>query len=410
MKYRIITVSTLSILTAISAYSQDNQSATRENPVIENILPSQLSEYPDYINLKKNKIRMNSDDWSELSRIMQSASNQRVNVVHIGDSHLQADMGTAVTRSRLGDYYGTGGRGLVVPFRLAGTNQPVDYTVTSEVSMKKSRLLKTPWDTAMGFTGIGIEPDSTFFDISISTSIPFDSVKVYYSGSDLQLVNSDSLHASIAPGLCSIALDSLTKQAQFKFQAPIGTAIHGFDLTRGHIGITYNVIGNNGATFETYNGIPGFASDVARYNPALIILSMGTNEAYNNADGDAVYTQIDTLVNDLRRSCPNAKILLTTPSECQQKKIVRRRRKTRTVYKIHPKVAEMRKVVLRYADDHNLPVYDFYDVAGGKGSSDDWFKDSYLNKDRIHMTRAGYTLQGNLFTDALMKALTNSSQ
>ena len=65
----------------------------------------------------------------------------------------------------------------------------------------------------------------------------------------------------------------------------------------------------------------------------------------------------------------------------------------------------LRDVILRVAEEEKLPVYDFYVVAGGRGSSDKWFNDQYLNRDHIHLTRAGYTLQGHLFTEALEEAL-----
>ena len=75
-------------------------------------------------------------------------------ILHIGDSHFQADMASAVTRYRLADLYGAGGRGLVVPFRLAGTNEPTDYSIRSSDPMATSKLLKKPWAVTPGFTGI----------------------------------------------------------------------------------------------------------------------------------------------------------------------------------------------------------------------------------------------------------------
>ncbi len=115
------------------------------------------------------------------------------------------------------------------------------------------------------------------------------------------------------------------------------------------------------------------------------------------------------MVNNLRYECPDAKLLITTPSECQRKIVTRRRKGRRrryTSYLVNANINRLRNVILNFGKEHGIPVYDFYDVAGGEGSSFKWLKDQYLNKDRIHLTHSGYNLQGNLFTDALEEALT----
>lgn len=415
MNYRNLLVA-LCAVTAIDLCAQQIQSDIRQNPVIDVVSIADTVAYPAYLNLGSNRIEMNGDNWTALARTIKNAGSSRVNIVHIGDSHLQADMGTAVTRNRMLNRYGNGGRGLVVPFRLAGTNQPVDYVVESDSTMKKSRLLKTPWDTAMGFTGIGVEPTTENFNLRIRTGIPFDKIVFHYSGDSLRIENGDSCSFENYKNVCEVQLPEQRKSIAFNLKAQLGTALHGIDLLSGTDGLVYNVIGNNGATYETYNGINGFANDISKYNPALIILSLGTNEAFNNESKGNMYCHIDRMVSSLRKACPEAKILLTTPSECHIKEVVKkrvrrkgRRRRyktvTETVYRINGKVAEMREVIKDYAQRNGLPVYDFYEVAGGNGSSDKWLEDRFLNSDHIHMTLAGYKLQGSLFTDALIQAL-----
>lgn len=63
-------------------------------------------------------------------------------------------------------------------------------------------------------------------------------------------------------------------------------------------------------------------------------------------------------------------------------------------------------MIVDYASDNNIPLYDWYEIAGGKGSSPKWIADRTINTDRIHLTMAGYRLQGNLFADALIEAIT----
>lgn len=390
------------------ADDDDSQSDLRENPEMEGFSAGYVMpavDYPLFINLQANHIDLNGDDWTKLSAAINSAAKQRVNIVHIGDSHLQADMATAVTRQRLGEHYGSAGRALITPFKLAGTNEPYDYAITTESSVEQSRLLKTPWPTEMGFTGIAVRPIARNFNISIRANQPFDSIAVYYTGDALNV--SDMGHCHIErPGLTSIALADTCSSIDLRFEAPKHVDIHGFNLIRGNGGIAYHVIGNNGATYGTYNGINGFADGVAELSPSLIVISLGTNEAFGKTSDLDLKSQISAMIGRLRKVCPDAKFLLTTPAECQRRTYRGKgRRRRRAGYAVNSNVKRLRQAIIDFGREEGIPVYDFYAVAGGDGSSAKWLHDGLMNKDRIHLLRPGYLLQGHLFTDALEEAI-----
>lgn len=385
----------------------DSQSDLRENPDMESVKSEEYIapkvEYPLYIDLDANHIEMNGADWTDLVAKIDSAGISRLNILHLGDSHLQADMATAVTRTRLGEHYGSAGRSLVIPFKLAGTNEPVDYSIVSETTMEQARLLKKPWPTEMSFTGIAIRPHDNTFELNISAPEPFDSVVVYYTGKNLSVLNEGRKHSG--DGYVSIALDDTCSTFGLQLQSDTAADIHGLNLLRGNAGVAYHVIGNNGATFDTYNEVEKFFKGVSTLSPSLIIISLGTNEAYGNISDEEMTKSIHTLIRGLKSTCPTAKLLLTTPSECQRKAYRGKgRRRRATGYAVNTKVKRMRGLILDYARKENIPVYDFYEVAGGAGSSNKWLSDGKMNKDRIHLLRPGYTLQGHLFTDALEEA------
>ena len=115
------------------------------------------------------------------------------------------------------------------------------------------------------------------------------------------------------------------------------------------------------------------------------------------------------MVKDLRRANPQAQLLLVTPAECQKSTRRRvgkgkRRRWSRT-YSVNSKVASVRELVLRYGRENGIATYDWYEVAGGEGSSPLWVDQGLMAKDRIHCGPTGYALQGSLFFDALDNAL-----
>lgn len=408
-KIKYITLIGCVILAFVSleARDDDDQVDLRIDPEIDADF-SQYSkveiDYPQYINLEANHIEMNGADWRNIGKMFAAADSCCISIVHIGDSHLQADMGTAVTRRRLGEHYGSAGRALIVPFKLAGTNEPYDYSIRTDVDVEQSRLLKTPWETRMGFTGISVRPRATTFEMEISCKEPFDSVAIFYSGSQPDILNSRA--ACVLDGIVSTALNDTCSAIKLKIRSDSDTDIHGICLLRGKNGIAYNVIGNNGATFGTYNRIANFANDVARLSPSLIIISLGTNEAFGKTSDAEMHTQMTTLIDGLKKSCPNACILLTTPAECQRRTYRGRGRRHRsTAYSVNTNVKRLRNTILEFGRQNHIPTYDFYAVAGGDGSSVRWLRDGKMNKDRIHLLRAGYEMQGNLFTDALENAI-----
>lgn len=358
-----------------------------------------------------------------MARTFASATDTVVSVVHIGDSHLQADMATAVTRARLQQIYGSAGRGLIIPFKLAGTNEPADYAMTSPDGWVTSRLLKMPWPTDMSFTGISVQPVNATATLALRAGVYFDSFTIFATGAGVAVNYVTDPAGNALPYVCDadgkrvhVTLAEPVNEVKLSLTRPRDVAVGGIDLREGNSGVVYHVIGNNGATYSTYSLIGGVGRDVAALSPDLIIVSLGTNEAFGKMTDATFRMNIDDFVTELRRANPSSRLLLVTPAECQRRTSRRVRRKGkgrryRTVssYSVNTNVKRMRDVIVAYGSDNGIPVYDWYEVAGGTGSSAKWLADKTLNKDRVHLTYKGYQLQGNLFTDALLKAINQPS-
>lgn len=422
-KLAIVALSAFWACGAVMAQTDSISESDLDIRVNPDISPSEIpvgsdisySEYP-FLRLDANRIDLNGDDWTGLKGLFASAADTSISIVHIGDSHVQAEMGTSRTRSLLGKKYGLRGRGLVIPFRLAGTNQPVDYSIESRSRFEVAKILKKPWPIEMGFTGIALRPkDSKFsFDISVK-DCDFEAIRMYYKGNAPLLRaattdGSDNLFEYTVVGDTITAyLNNCVSKISLDFDSQGKCQIFGFDLDNMEYGVKYNSIGNNGATFSSYNSIPGMADDVRRLDPQLIIVSLGTNDAFGRNDASVIYSSIDVMVKDLSRANPGAKLLLVTPAECQKsiRKRVgkgKKRRWSRT-YSVNAKVATVRDLVLRYGKENGIATYDWYEVAGGQGSSPKWVDQGLMAKDRIHCGPTGYALQGSLFFDALDQAI-----
>lgn len=387
------------------------QSATRENPQIESGCADVAAAYP-FIDAEANTIRMNGADWSELRSSYARAlgeGHDLFTVLHLGDSHIQADFATAQLRTRLAAACGSAGRGLLIPFRAAGTNEPVDYSISvAPADYASSRLLRQPWSTDMPFTGIGIAPSAGEFTVSISCRTPFDRLRFFFEGTvpDVRSViaadGEPVVFAYSETESPALLLPEAVTAVDISFCGS-GCTLGGVEVASSSAGALVHGLGNNGATFESYNTLGNFAGSASTLTPDLYIISLGTNEAFGATGEEAMRASVDALVTAIRRADPHAALLLTTPAECFRR--ARGRKGRRGPLTVNAKVARMRRVIADYAAANGVPLYDWYAVAGGAGSAARRKAAGLLGADGIHDTAAGYTLSGNLLADALMRAL-----
>lgn len=398
---------------SVCCYADDDQ-LVRENPEIDGrenpdyglAGTVDLSIYP-FLNSEADSITLNGADWTSLSLALGATEESVLRIVHIGDSHIQADFATGRTRKLFQQKFGSAGRGLVVPLKLAGTNEPRDYTITSSSAFKNEKLIRYPWSAPMGFTGISLLPESNEFDFSLSAQEPFERIYIYYSGSALN-VNSVCYQDSRlvygvydSPGCVEIGLPFPCEEVKINLSSFGDVAVHGMELVSDIIGVVYHAIGINGATFGCYNRVDGFGRSIAALEPHLIILSLGTNEAFGKLDSAEFLSNVKDLVSDLVENNPGACLLLTTPAECQRR-VGRRRRSS---FKVNDNVALVSSLLREYAVNNHIALYDWYEAAGGEGASAKWISAGLFSRDRIHYSMNGYDVVGQKLFDAIMNTL-----
>lgn len=409
----------------------DSDRAVREGMVV---IPDEADDIdipvPKFIKSASNHIIFNGADWSKLRKAFEHSSQSPVSIVHIGDSHIQADFNTATVRELLQYDFGNAGRGLIVPLKICGTNQPTDYVFRSNNSWKTVRLMNNSWIQTVGFTGTSISPASATSELSLGTCgeedyNPFSSATIFHNGrltvKDVTDGEGNPLHFRAIPSrdYTQIILSDLTTMINVKFASAGDLTIYGASLSGDRPGVFYHAIGNNGATYDSYNRIGTVGLGINPLQPDLVIVSLGTNEAFGRQDLLGFKNSIHTLVSNIRRANPDALVLLTTPMECHRsvvttsKKRVKRKGKKgyRTVtthnksYAVNRNIAPLRKAILDYGKENGVAVYDWYEVAGGTGASTSWISADLFAKDRVHHSRQGYSLNGRLLYDAIMDAL-----
>jgi len=177
------------------------------------------------------------------------------------------------------------------------------------------------------------------------------------------------------------------------------------------------VMAKNGAMAKTILQSVYVDTVVQNFNPDLVIVSLGTNEAYNHVSLDTIAWYQETLIQQIFRDAPECDILLTTPGDglkryYQKVRISKKRRWFRKV--VHFETNDYLVDVIDYYDQiperMDVAVWNFYPVMGGEDSIRDWNRSGFAQGDMIHLTREGYRLQARLLMGALMETLTGQQK
>jgi LysM repeat protein/lysophospholipase L1-like esterase len=98
----------------------------------------------------------------------ESSNNQKINIVHIGDSHIQGDLMTNEIRKKLQQKFGNAGRGFVFPYQLARTNGSYNERFYSNRKWESYRNIYPAKKNPVGVSGIGLWRDNAGFVIELN--------------------------------------------------------------------------------------------------------------------------------------------------------------------------------------------------------------------------------------------------
>lgn len=194
---------------------------------------------------------------------------------------------------------------------------------------------------------------------------------------------------------CSLEDDFGSKAVE---NIPVTYQTSGIARETGSSGVVYHILGVNGATCESFSTTANIRQ-IADLHPDLVILSFGTNEAHGRRYNAAEHTAaMNYLINALKAACPDVAFLMTTPPGAY----VRNGRRGKI---INPRTPLVVANELKFAREHGIAIWDMYDIVGGKQCAClNWSAAKMYQRDKIHFTHEGYTLQGLLLHEAFIKA------
>ena len=92
----------------------------------------------------------------------------KINIVHIGDSHIQADLFTAKIRSQFQSVFGNGGFGFTFPYSVVKTNNSAPIRYSAAGNFQSFRNLYADANRPVGLSGFSMETTSKDFAIQLN--------------------------------------------------------------------------------------------------------------------------------------------------------------------------------------------------------------------------------------------------
>ncbi|MBB1151239.1 LysM peptidoglycan-binding domain-containing protein [Myroides sp. NP-2] len=399
---------------------------------------------------------------------------KKVNIVHIGDSHIQADFFSGRVRNLIQEQFGNGGLGFTFPYQLARTNSNNFVRYSSNSSWENRRNIFPVNGAKVGLSGIALTSSAKDAVIKVDlrdSKYAFTKVKLFTPSDDLvysigtadkelnftsTVTKSNSHKIKAGESLSSIAqkynttvtrlkhlnkLKSANIQAGktilvpgkkvehtaiaassfqpvkyekaknfYAFDFPDATEqfylyaatqadqydLNGLVLENDQAGIVYHTIGVNGARYSDYNKYPLFFSQLEGLEADLIIISLGTNEAFDRMNEESFKVEMNRFLKEVKERNPQVSILITSPPPSYFSKGV-----PNTV------ATALTNEIIINGIDQQYAIWDMYYNLGGTLGLPYLVDEQMLSKDLVHYTIKGYEYTGTLFYEGLMEVYQN---
>lgn len=337
----------------------------------------------------------------------------KVNVMHMGGSHVQA--GTLSNRMRENLFSLAPGikgeRGFFFPFRMAHTNSPFNIKARYTGEWEGCRNAVNSADCRWGMSGVNATTKDSLSSFSVNC---FDSDSVPY-----QFVAANIYHRMDIDQFCivpdssmdikSIIRDSIGGFTRIEFFQPQDTlevdlvklseqeeefTLQGIKFEEEiHDGLSYQAVGVNGASVPSYLRCVDFTRHLSSNVPDLVIFGIGINDAYMPASQfskEEFKQNYSVLMDSLESVNPDVAFLFLTNNDSYYK----RRRANRNALEVQEGMYELAK-------ERGAAIWDLFELMGGLNSVRNWEDAGLAKRDKIHFTRAGYILEADLLSYAI---------
>lgn len=368
---------------------------------------------PELIQMSSNVISNEaqlSAFLEQLNALKNNKDTAPLRILHIGDSHVQMGHFSNTIRQGLQTEFGGSELGFFFPYKLCGGFNPTDIDVSTNSNWKCATNSKPDSTLIVGITGATAQTIDSISNINFAFKgrAKLKTVQIYHQNlRDEFIIRNEGadIHTIVSSNYTELTTITLPEEA-----SEIAVEIVNIGADSNHFsiygvsmnqlkssGIDYHAFGVSGNQYQFFAKLsPVFEAQLKDLQPNLILISLGSNDAYRrNIDSVAYQKLVNHFVKSIRQLAPNAACILTSPLD--------------TKYKNERPASEniILSGIRQAVKINQVSEWDFHSLMGGFESNQKWQALNLANSDGLHLTDEGYKIEGLLFNIALAKALKN---
>lgn len=340
----------------------------------------------------------------KLHEIRAGLSKKKFVVLHFGDSHVQAGHFSSQIRRNLQSEFGNAGQGIIFPYALCKSFSPKGILAQTTGQWNCTNLLKVESSRPTGIKGYVLGTQMTGGTLSFNITSEYagnktnkisiwsscDSVSHNYTlGDSFRLIEQYRYneHIQVRTYELNGQIDSFRISVIPSGLGDKEFLFHGFEyVSHAAVGVNYHQLGVVGACFTHLVRSDSLVFEqIGHIQPDLIIFSYGSNESYDvQMDTTNYYNKIHGFLAKIKNEFPQTAVLITTAPD------------TRSENRIPKYLLTVNHLLKVIADNLSMSVYDLHGAMGGWGSAENWFKQGFMLKDKLHFNHKGYKLQGSM--------------
>lgn len=355
---------------------------------IPTILAQPLNDFGDGVVLRQK--------WQALAR----GEPVKIRVVQIGDSHTAGGFFTDTLRQDWQQRWGNGGIGWVFPNQIKGQRTSiVRYQGAWSVLTSRKEKAEFPFGGVLarsyGGSVLMITPTVATLgeqNIRLIFKPVFAMGSLIVVGGNAQNTMVSNQRENKWQAIDFTAVLPLNIQAQESDLWEIGP----INIENNQGGVVVSALGINGAQLSQWqNWRTQWAEDLAQTHADLIILSYGTNEAFNQAIRlDEVEQIWSKTIQRIRATLPQAAILIVGAPESLTSKNggcgIRA-----------PHLDGVQAMQQRLAQQHRTLYWSWQQAMGGACSMNIWLKQKLAATDGVHFSALGYKQAATVLSEAV---------
>ena len=337
-------------------------------------------------------------------------------VTHFGDSLIEMELLPGPVRRLMQEKWGDSGHGFVLSSRPRAWYQPYDLKFDPDTEWVcldmglnqniKDRRFGLGGATCMVFKGKpkirvgttkkGLGSKVSRFEILFPAEPKGGQLEVKVDRENIGTLNTKSAQYQDSYAVVDVqdASHMLTlKGLQDKMR------LHGIILERDVPGVVYDACGINGSGVNTYLSVDKdhWIKQLQHRNPNLVIIGVGTNDAYPELNLKIYRGKIKALIARAKEALPDASFLFMAPLDRAEKRGAQ--------YVSNPMSPRIVKAQREVAKEMGVAFWSAFDAMGGEGSMGRWYmaKPRLGAGDLFHPTKKGGQVLGKMFFNALMQ-------